>query len=118
MGRLVSDKFYFGRSPIERGVLKSSDPYTTFPPQMAKRLASLKVLPNEVTVDQLLSFVDIPRAEAEEALAKPHESHALLSELPVAIGLDDSHFRIAQEFLKDGARQGAFHCSTSAVSIW
>lgn len=107
-GRLVSDKFYFGRSPIDRSVLESSDPYTTFPPQMAKRLAHFKVEPGEVTADQILSFVDISRAEAESAASRGHGSHHLLSELPVAIGLDGSHFAIAQDFLRDGARQGLF----------
>lgn len=99
-GRLVSDHFYFIKSRGGGAWQQTLDPYTTFPPQMERRLAPLRIAPEELHLERLLEFVDLAGADSQD--------ETVLRELRYGLAMDETHFALAEQFLDDGARNGVF----------
>jgi hypothetical protein len=97
---LVSDHFYFIKSRGGGTWQRTLDPYTTFPPQMERRLARFRIAPEELGRDRLLEFVDLSETDPADA--------PVLTELRYALAMDETYFAIARQFLDDGARNGVF----------
>jgi hypothetical protein len=66
------------------------------------------VLPEHVKVEEILSFVDIPAAEATALAKREWQRYDPLSELPLGIAMDKTHYRLAEQFLADGTANGVF----------
>lgn len=99
-GRLVSDHFYFIKSREGGAWRRTLDPYTTFPPQMERRLAPLRIAPEELPLERLLEFVDLAGADSQD--------ETVLRELRYGLAMDETHFALAEQFLDDGASNGVF----------
>jgi hypothetical protein len=99
-GRLVSDRFYFVKSRGGGTWERSLDPFTTFPPQMERRLAPFRIAPEELTQARLLEFVDLSQTDSV--------SDSVLRELRYGLAMDETYFQLAEQFLEDGARNGLF----------
>mgnify|MGYP001111606808 CR=1 FL=1 len=99
-GRLVSDRFYFVKSRAGGTWERTLDPYTTFPPQMERRLAPFRIAPEELSRERLLEFVDL--ADTDSA------TDPVLTELRYGLAMDETYFPLAEQFLDDGAKNGVF----------
>lgn len=99
-GRLVSDHFYFIKSRGGGAWQRTLDPYTTFPPEMERRLAPLRIAPEELPLERLLEFADHAGTDSQE--------ETILRELRYGLAMDETHFALAEQFLDDGARNGVF----------
>jgi len=99
-GRLVSDRFYFVKSRGGGAWERTLDSYTTFPPQMERRLAQFRIAPEELTHARLLEFVDL--SETDSAF------DSVLTELRYGLAMDETYFQLAEQLLEDGARNGVF----------
>jgi hypothetical protein len=111
-GRLVSDKFYFWRDKQkeqkEGAASQQRDPERalTFPNEIEAILDALRMPPEEMTPEQIGSFITIPPEEVM-GLAKQHyRHHEVMSELPLAFTMDETYYRMAHEFLTRGPRNG------------
>jgi len=49
--------------------------------------------------------MDIPEGEAQALAGQPYHHHEVLSELPLAYTMDETHYAVAGEFLKEGSAQ-------------
>lgn len=106
-GRMVSDRYFFWRDQARDG-RDGPASETVYPAPLAAEAAALTHAPNRVTADELLGFMDVPRAEAEAIAELPYRHHELLSELPLAFAMDETYFNIAEHMLQTGSSDGVF----------
>jgi len=106
-GTLVSDKFYFWRDRARSLEAEDEPPAPTkgltYPPEEELRLASLRVAPESMTLEQIRSFIHVSEDEAREMTQRRYRHHDVLSELPLAFTMDETHYAISEELLKDAA---------------
>jgi hypothetical protein len=70
-----------------------------------------------MTVEQILSLMDIPEEEARELAGRPYHHHDALSEVPLAFTMDETHYRVARKLLGGGAPGGASFFYLRGVDI-
>ncbi|MFH1690662.1 MAG: alkaline phosphatase family protein [Candidatus Eisenbacteria bacterium] len=100
-GRLVSDKFYFWRDQRMTGGTAAPPSSLVYPPGLEAQLSELRVSPNDMSADEVLDLIDIPREEAETLSGLPYQHHEVLSELPLAFTMDETYAAVTERFLTD-----------------
>ncbi|RMG47336.1 MAG: hypothetical protein D6718_03845, partial [Acidobacteria bacterium] len=109
-GRLVSDKFYFWRDARRAGLSDggSLPPGVAYPPELAGKLAELRVPPEAMSAEEVLRLIDIPEEEAATLAGRPYRHHDVLSELPLAYTMDRTWENVARELLATGSPRGIY----------
>ena len=100
-GRLVSDKFYFWREQVRAPNESAPLSGLTHPPGLEAELSGLRVSPSDMSADDVLELIDIPREEAETLSGRPYGHHDVLSELPLAFTMDETYTAVTERFLTD-----------------
>ncbi len=100
-GRLVSDKFYFWRDQRMTSGAAAPPQALVYPPDLEAQLSELRVSPDDMSVDDILSLIDISREEAEALSGLPYRHHDVLSELPLAFTMDETYATVTERFLTD-----------------
>jgi predicted AlkP superfamily pyrophosphatase or phosphodiesterase len=101
-GRLVSDRFFFEREarlgnigPLRR---------LTFPPRLEEELRPLRVSAAEITSGDLEPYVSDPTEILVGGASFEH--HDILSELPMALAMDETYERVAVALLESSPPEG------------
>ncbi|GEM_PF-1101497 len=100
-GRLVSDKFYFWRDAARTSEAQDEPQHVTFPDQLEPALREMRRPPTSMSREEILAFLNITPEDADELSGRPYTPHDLLSELPLAYTMDETHYAIARRFIED-----------------
>jgi len=110
-GFIVSDRLHYWRG-LAQGTVPDEHSRLTFPENLLAECSNLVVPPQEIGVEQMRRFVNLPAQELQEFVEAEFEHHELRGELRFLISADLTYSRVLQHCLdlQDGLRLVAFYC--------